>query len=236
MLQQSFDPALTAEIHSSIADYPQTIQVEPNSAELDSPAIFAAIDRLEETILNSPRVPLTGKTMVDEEELLEQLDTIRLNLPEVVTTAKEILQYKEQIISETQQQVQQILAEANQRAYQVANELGIIDRSEQEADRMRQITISECEQLRQKTTLELERVRHHSLQEMERMRQQVTIECQEIQDGADEYADRILHNMEYQLTDVLQAIQRGRKRLNIESESFHNSQLAERELTHLSDR
>ena len=224
MLQQAFHPALADETYSSMADYPPPNEAEAKSVAVDAPAIFAAIDRLEETILNSPRVPLTGKTMVDEEELLAQLDTIRLNLPEIITTAQEILDYKDRLISETQQQVQQILAKANQRAYQVANELGIIDRSEQEANHIRQMAMAECEHLRQQTISEVERIRTHNIQEMERMRQQVMIECQEIQAGADEYADRILHNMEYQLTDVLQAIQRGRKRLNIESESGNNAQ------------
>jgi vacuolar-type H+-ATPase subunit H len=219
MLQQSFHTALADETLAIIQDSPQFAETEAKSVKIDAPGIFAAIDRLEETILNSPRVPLTGKTMVNEDELLEQLDTIRLNLPEIVATSQELLEYKNRIISEAQQQVQQILAEANQRAYQVANELGIIDRSEQEAQQIRQMAIAECEQLRQQTIAEMERAHNHSIQEMERMRQKVTIECQEIQAGADEYADRILLEMEDRLTDVLKSIQRGRQRLNIESES-----------------
>jgi hypothetical protein len=231
MLQQSFHTTLVDETIASIPDYPELAEIEAKSVKVEAPGIFEAIDRLEETILNSPRVPLTGKTMVNEEELLDQLDTIRLNLPEIVATSQELLQYKDRIISETQQQVQQILAEANQRAYQVANELGIIDRSEQEAQQIRQMAIAECEQLRQQTIAEMERVHNHSIQEMERMRQKVTLECQEIQAGADEYADRILLSMEDRLTDVLQSIQRGRQRLNIESEAYRNSQPSERELT-----
>ncbi len=215
MLQQSFDPALADEIFASNLDY-QSIGSEVKPTQIQTPTVFTAIDRLEETILNSPRLPLTGKTMVNEEEILEQLDAIRLDLPEIIAIAQEIVRYKDRVVSEAQQQVQQILAEANQRAYQVANELGIIERSEQEASQIRQIAIAECEQLRQQTIAEIERVRHHNVQEMERMRQQVVGECQEIEAGADEYADRVLHNMEYQLTDILQAIQRGRQRLKIE--------------------
>ena len=49
--------------------------------------------------------------------------------------------------------------------------------------------------------------------DLDRLRAQVELECQQTQDGADEYADRVLHNMECQLTDILHAIQRGRQRL-----------------------
>ncbi|WP_310481488.1 hypothetical protein [Chamaesiphon sp. VAR_48_metabat_403] len=213
MLQQTHYRSIAQDIPRKSVDY-HPIDTEIRPKNLESSAVFAALDRLEERILNSPRVPLTGKTVVVEEELLEQVDTIRMHLPEVIAAAQEIVRHKERLIKEAQQQVQQILAEANQRAYQVANELGIIDRAEREATQIRQETLSECEQLRQQTAIEVQRVSERNFQDIERMREQVQIECQQIQDGADEYADRVLHNMEYQLSDILQAIQRGRQRLN----------------------
>ena len=227
MLQQS---PLTEEIYTNHSEDRSSLQGQDYSTRkrsatadeteiqhlhIESLAVSDEIDRLEETILNSPRVPLTGKTMVNEEEILAQLDAIRASLPEIVTTAQKILRYKDLLIRETQQQVQQILAEANQRAYQVANELGVIERSERKAIEIRQIALAECEQLRQQNAIEIERVRNHNIQEIERMRQQVMRECAEVQDGADEYAEQILHNMEHQLTDILQAIQCGRERLKL---------------------
>ncbi len=186
---------------------------EPNT-EIDSSHIEAALDRLEETILNSPRVPLTGKTMINEEVLLEQIDLIRLSIPPAIKTAQEILQYKNQIIQETQQQAQQMLAEANQHAYHIANELGIIERAEQEAREIHQIAISQAEQMRQQTIIEVERIRDLNVQEIERMRQETIAECQSIQSGADEYADRVLSQMEEQFTGILQSVKMGRQRLN----------------------
>jgi cell division septum initiation protein DivIVA len=214
MLQQTHYRSIAEDVPRKGLDrHPIEAEIRPTK-NLESSAVFAALDRLEERILNSPRVPLTGKTVVVEEELLEQIDTIRMHLPEVIAAAQEIVRHKERLIKDAQQQVQQILAEANQRAYQVANELGIIDRAEREASQIRQETTSECEQLRQQTAIEVQRVSELHFQDIERMREQVKIECQQIQDGADEYADRVLHNMEYQLSDILQAIQRGRQRLN----------------------
>jgi cell division septum initiation protein DivIVA len=189
----------------------------PEPGVVDFLPVLTAIEQLEDTILNSPRVPLTGKTIVNEEELLEQLDAIRTNLPEIVDRAQEILAYKDLLIREAHQQSQQILSEATQRANQIANELGIIDRAEQEATRIRQITLSECEQLRQQTAIEMERVRHHNINEIERVRHQVMVECEQVQDGADAYADRILHDLEHQLSTTLQSIQQGRQRLNHET-------------------
>jgi cell division septum initiation protein DivIVA len=224
MLQQNYaflaDEILTEESYSSILGDPRTqrfidrvVETEAAPATFESLDVFAAIECLETKILQSPRVPLTGKTMVNEDELLEQLDSIRLNLPEIVMTAHEVVRYKEHLIHEAQQQVQQIIAEAHQHAYQVANELGIIERAEQEARQIRHIAVTECEQLRQQTLMEAQRASDLNSQEMERLRARVTKECQQIQEGADEYADRVLREMEERLGETMQVIQRGRHRL-----------------------
>ena len=213
MLQQSNHQTVNNDLHASAPAH----RAIPQEGAVDFLPVLTAIEQLEDTILNSPRVPLTGKTIVNEEELLEQLDAIRTNLPEIVDRAQEILEYKDLLIRDAQQQSQQILSEATQRAHQIANELEIIDRAEQEATRIRQITLSECEQLRQQTAIEMERVRHHNLHDIERVRHQVMVECEEVQDGADAYADRILHDLEHQLSTTLQSIQQGRQRLNSET-------------------
>jgi cell division septum initiation protein DivIVA len=230
MLQQPFHPALAEDDFPMAAGDFHLSDIDQRTSYFESTNIATALDRIEETILHSHRLPLTGKTMVNEEELLERLDTIRLNIPEALKAAQEILQYKHQIIAEAQQQAQQMLAEANQRAYQITNELGIIDRAEQEASQIRHMAITECEQIRQQAIVEVDRIRNHNIQEMERIRQVVHGECLEIQNGADEYADKTLHTMEYQLTDLLQTIQRGRHQLNVEAASLRNPQ-AEREFT-----
>ncbi len=198
--------------------------------ELDSTHIEATLDKLEETILKSPRVPLTGKTMVNEEELLEQIDLVRLSLPPAIKIAQEILQHKNQIIQETQQQAQQMLAEANQRAYQIANELGIVERAEQEAREIHQITTSQCEQMRQQTIVEVDRIRELNILDIERMRQETIAECQATQTGADEYADRILAQMEHQFSDLLQSIKLGRQRLQPSSVSATSDRSPEPEM------
>jgi hypothetical protein len=237
MLQQNH-PFLADEIYSGILGDSRTqrfidraIETEIAPATFESLDVFAAIEGLETRILQSPRVPLTGKTMVNEEELLEQLDSIRLNLPEIVVNAQEIVNYREHLIQSAQQQAQQIIAEANQRAYQVANELGIIDRAEQQARQIEEIAIAECDRLRQQTILETQRLSDLHSQEMERLRARVTSECQQIQAGADEYADRVLHEMEDRLTDILQVIKRGRNRLNPESTGTNPQQKSQQQIS-----
>jgi hypothetical protein len=61
--------------------------------------------------------------------------------------------------------------------------------------------------------VEVEKIRTRTLEEIQQMRQEAIAECQEIQVGADEYADRVLHQIEDQLNGMLQLVQRGRSQL-----------------------
>jgi cell division septum initiation protein DivIVA len=225
MLQQHFHTTLADTNITALQVNRLSSEIEAESTEGESLGVFTAIDLLEEKILNSPRVPLTGKTMVNEEELLEQLDLIRLKLPEVIVAAQEVLQYKQQIITEAQQQVQHTIIEANRRADRITNELGIVELSKHEANQIRQAAMAECEHFRQQTIAELAQ-----------MRQEAVAECQQIQAGADEYADRVLHNMQCQFTDILQTVQRGRKRLERDAIARNNSQPQGQELNGLGDK
>jgi F0F1-type ATP synthase membrane subunit b/b' len=201
MLQTSFTPAHHHGFSSIVKHQPHSDLEISNSPETPRD-IFAQIDLLEEKIIDNPRVPLTGKTMVNENELIEQIDAIRFNIPTLLKTAQEIIDNRDILLLEAQQQAENIVNEAHKRAYQIANELGIINRAEQEARHIRQMAIAEGENIKQQ-----------AMAEVEQMRQAAKTECQEIQTGADEYADRVLQQMETQLNSAIEIIHRGRQNL-----------------------
>lgn len=178
-------------------------------------------------ILASPRIPLTGKTLVDEDLLLDQLDAIRLSLPDAFAKALEIIGRQEEILQEAEDYGQELVDEAERVAARMLNETGIIQQAQQEADQLRQQTQQECQQLRQQTrqecqqlsqtTLaEIEELRQEAHQDLEKMRAAAFADCREIEDGADDYADAVLTNLEEQLATMLRVIQNGRKRLETE--------------------
>ncbi len=219
MLQQPFYAALADDDYASQDYSQQQIEAEMGIKLGECKNILAEIDRLEEVILTSPRVPLTGKTVVNEEGLLEQLDIIRATLPETLKAAQEILAHKQQIVQAAQQEARELIAEADRHAALVIDELGIIDRAEAQSRQIRQQALAEAEQIRQQAIGELERSRKHHLQELERMRQSVSQECQQIQTGADEYADRVLADLQTQLSGMLTTIHQGREHLKLGVES-----------------
>jgi F0F1-type ATP synthase membrane subunit b/b' len=172
------------------------------------------LNRLEEMILDSPRIPLISRrTLVDEDQLLEQLDWVRLNLPEAFRQAEEIVHHKEEILLQSEQYAQEVIEAAERRAAQIMNETGIVRQAEMEAMQIRQQVQQECEAAREQTISEIERLRRQAQQDLEDMQRIAIAECEEIHAGADDYADRVLKEMEFQLAEMLRVIRNGRQQL-----------------------
>ena len=170
-------------------------------------------------ILTSFRIPLTKRTIVDEEKLLEQLDFIRLSLPKAYEQALLTIQQKEEILLEAEAYGQQMVEAAQAKRAQVLNESDIIRQAEQQTEQLSRQVQQECEQLMQETLDEIERKRRACQQEIEEMRRLAMEEAEQIAQGADQYADNVLEHMEHELNESLKIIRNGRQQLYPEQQS-----------------
>lgn len=198
---------------SSDADEPKE-QDESSQLGETGVDIQRELNRLEEMILDSPRVPMSRRTLVDEEQLLEQLDLVRLNLPAAFEEAEAIVRQKQDILLQAEQYAQQIIQAAEQRAAQMLDETGIVRQARQEAKQLWQMVQQECEAAQEQTLAEIERMHREAQQELEEMRATAIAESEAVQNDADDYADHVLTNLEEQLTEMLRVIQEGRQQLD----------------------
>ena len=185
------------------------------------------LNRVEEIILDSPRIPLTRLTLVEEDKLLNHLDFVRINLPDAFEKALDIIGHKQEILLEAEDYAQNIVEAAQKRAAQILDETGIIQQAEFEASQIRQQVQQECEAIQRKTIAEVEQMRTKAQQELQQLHQQTLAECAEIQNGADEYAEAVLSRIEQQLSDMLRVVGNGRQQLhnNSPSQSSPNKKL-----------
>ncbi|MEO6860071.1 MAG: DivIVA domain-containing protein [Microcoleus sp.] len=177
------------------------------------------LNRLEEIVLDSPRIPMTRRTLVDEEQLLDQLDLVRLNLPIAFQEAETIIRHKDELLQEAQLYAQEVIEAAEQRAAELLNDMGLLQQAKIEADQLRQQVLLDCEAIQQATLAEVEQIRYQAQEELEDMRVRAMAECEEIQNGADDYADQVLDNIEHKLSDMLRVIRNGRDQLDSVSAS-----------------
>ncbi|HHY38616.1 MAG TPA: hypothetical protein GX507_06815 [Clostridia bacterium] len=80
------------------------------------------LDHIEDVIGESPRIPLTAKVIVDEDELLDTLDQVRASLPVEIQEAKWISKERERLITEARQEAERIIEEARIQAERIVTE------------------------------------------------------------------------------------------------------------------
>lgn len=175
------------------------------------------LNKLEELILGSPRVPFSGRTLVDEDQLLDQLDAIRLNLPPAFRQAVEILQRRNAVIAEAERYAQDLVAAAEQQAAQMLDEMGIVRQAEQMAQQIKSQAQQDCDNLRSQVISDIEQLQLQAQREWESMRQEALAEQTMIRQESDAYADRVLGQVEQQLSQMLNIIQNGRSHLQPET-------------------
>lgn len=205
---------------------PQAADSVPDIAKMAFP-MQEEIDRLEEMILDNTRIPFLNRTLIDEDKLINQLDLIRMNIPDSLEQALEVLRQKHQIIDEAQSYAQRIIENAQRQAEHILDESKIIQQAEKQANQLRlkvqqecdilQRTVKqECDTRQRKTLQEADQLKRKVQQEVMRMREEAIKEAEDIQNEADDYADAVLLRLEKQLTEMLKVVSNGRQQLNPE--------------------
>lgn len=163
--------------------------------------------------MGSPRVPFSGRTLVDEDQLLDQLDAVRLNLPPAFRQAVQVLQQRDNLLAEADRYAQDLIQAAEQQAAQILDEMGLVQQAEQMVRQLQAQAQAECDQLRANVRAEVDQIKRQSQQEWEAQRQNALQEQEIIQQEADAYADRVLSQVEQQLSQMLRIIQNGRSQI-----------------------
>lgn len=138
--------------------------------------IFAQLDRFEDFVANSKRVPLSSSVMVNEAEFYDLLDDIRATLPVELKQARQVTKDKERILSEAQRKEDDLLDKAQKRAEQMVAETEIMKQAELERDHM----IDEAQEEARRIILDAEDVADRIFGEMEASLTEVRDSTEEI--------------------------------------------------------
>ncbi|MHB0868218.1 MAG: ATP synthase subunit B family protein [Chloroflexota bacterium] len=98
--------------------------------------ILYLLDRLETVLTTGSRIPLSGKTVVDEHECLDIIDQMRVAVPEEVKQAKKMQGERERLIQEAEERASRIVAHAQEQASGMAQQHEIVKAAEAKARRI----------------------------------------------------------------------------------------------------
>ena len=88
--------------------------------------ILHLVDRIEELFNESRAVPFTRNVVVDEDKMLDIIDQMRVNIPEEVKKAQQIVAQKDRIVAQAQEEASRIVALAKEKAEQIVEREAIV--------------------------------------------------------------------------------------------------------------
>ncbi len=110
--------------------------------------ILYLVDRLENLITGSRRMPIVNQIMIREADILSIIDQMRTSIPDEIKQARRIIQDKERIMAQAQADANKLLARAREESERAINREGLLHVAEERSqDLMRQAEAS-AEQLK----------------------------------------------------------------------------------------
>lgn len=165
------------------------------------------VDRLEELVAEAQKMPIGNRVIIDRRRLLDLVDQMRVSVPQEVRDAQELVNDRDRIKRETEEESRLIIARAEE---EVARRVDEHELTEVARDRARDIS-REAE-----VRLE-ERIQQANEDIQRRIEESRHLARQQMQ-AADEYARELLMRLDRQLLAFVGSVQSGIEQLEPERE------------------
>jgi vacuolar-type H+-ATPase subunit H len=160
--------------------------------------IVYLIDRLEELVAQGTRVPMGSGVVIHRQRLLDLIDRLRVTLPADIRQSREIIQRREEVLAEAQEEAARIIAAAQAEVEERLKKESVV----KEAEARAQEIVREAENRAQNL------VRDAEAQARARLDEAQSAADREAEE-ADLYALQTLRRLETQLNSFLAAAQKA---------------------------
>jgi hypothetical protein len=99
--------------------------------------ILYLVDRLENLITSSRRVPLVNQIMVKEADILSIIDQMRTSIPDEFKQARAIIHDKEHILSQAHADASKLMARAQEKAEEAVHREGLLRMADVKAEQIK---------------------------------------------------------------------------------------------------
>jgi len=110
--------------------------------------ILYLIDRVEEILKESKRLPFSAVRLVDERRIWPLLDQMRISIPDEVRRAERIIREKDRTLAQAQEGAERILTLARSEAAQITGEHTVVQAAEARSVAIRERAEREAESIR----------------------------------------------------------------------------------------
>lgn len=155
---------------------------------------------------------MPGFVIIRNAEMEATLDRIDASIPEDIKEAEMILKRRDEIHLEAQNRAERIINDAQNEAARVLSESELLRAVQQEATKIREQVISDCEDIKAQALKEAETTKMTALQEAIKTRE-----------GAENYAEQILNNLDTDLNQLQQIVRNGQMYLEKQKSDNYQS-------------
>ncbi len=110
--------------------------------------ILYLVDRLDNLIASSRRVPLVNQIMLREADILSVLEEMRTSVPEEIKQARRVLQDRERILAQAQAEATMLLSKAREESERAINHEGLLHTAEERSQALVRQAEEKTEQMR----------------------------------------------------------------------------------------
>lgn len=156
------------------------------------------VDRLEELVASAQKMPIGSRAIVDRRRLLDIVDQMRIAIPQEVREAQDMIEHRDELAREADEDAKIIIARAEQRALRLVEENEITTAARARAEEI----------ARQAEARLNERIEEANQDIQERLADSRRV-AQEQLDAADEYARELLQRLSKQLRSFTRSVDAG---------------------------
>lgn len=148
-------------------------------------AVRDTLNRVENLVASAWHLPLTGKAVIDEEELVHLIEDLRRDLPQELEQAEKVIQERENIFNAARQEADDIIRQAKAQSEKLVDENDIVAKARQTA----QMVVSEAQR--------------QGDEHVEQARQQAN----QLRESADNYANQVFNQLLEYIRTTYQGVQ-----------------------------
>lgn len=155
-------------------------------------AVKDILDAIENLVVDSRRMPLMNKSLIDETDLIHLVDELRQELPLELQRAEKIMQDKDKILADAKDEANHVVEQAKEYALKLTDENEIVVQAQEKAKTIMQQTQDQEKEIMSKTMTNAKQLR----------------------DDADQYANQVFDHLITNVGSALQVVQQAKAELN----------------------
>jgi cell division septum initiation protein DivIVA len=110
--------------------------------------ILHLVDRLEEIVKQSPRLPFSAVRFVDERRVWALMDQMRISIPDEVRRAQQVNRQRDRVLAQAREEAERVVQQAQERVAELTADHPIAQAAEARAVSVREQAEREMAQLR----------------------------------------------------------------------------------------